>query len=60
MKRTARPTPVTRAGPWAARRPRAARSGGETGGGIAPQQGTRNVDSTIGENPTRGKRRGKK
>ena len=35
-------------------------SGGETGGGIAPQQGTRNVDSTIGEKPTRGKRRGKK
>ena len=26
-------------------------SGGETGGGIAPQQGTRDVDSTVGEEP---------
>ena len=34
-------------------------SGGETGGGIAPQQGTRDVDTTVGENPTT-RKRGKK
>ena len=33
--------------------------GGETGGGIAPQKGTRDVDSTIGAKPARQGRRGK-
>lgn len=34
-------------------------AGGEISGGVAPQQGKRDVDSTIGDKPSGGKRRGK-